>query len=186
MTLTSDEARALASKNQRHFTEAETETALMAVVAWGGNAAAAQRYLAAEKDIEISVTTLCDWKRRYAIRYDEIREKYSGQLEEQLGHEFREGAMEALGVQRMAVGRARERLESGEEADPARAAANLARVAQSNVDKLMTMTSRPSKITESRNPEEIIRALVGLGVIKVGAEAAEIPEATEEPKSPTG
>jgi hypothetical protein len=139
----------------------------MALIAWAGNATAASRYLKAEKVIAITGATLNNWRQeRYAAKYEEMREKYAAQLEKQIEGDLREMAALAMQAERLAIQKAKEQLEAGEEKDPARAAANLARVAQSSVDKLMTISGRPTVITEQRNVEEILRGLVARGVLK--------------------
>lgn len=156
------------------FTAEEIETCLFALVAWAGNSKAAADYLKSEKGINISQPTLHSWKSgRHSIRYDEIREKHSQEMEARLAHEMRDVAMLATDAARTAVTIAKANLESGSEKDPARASANLIRVAQSSTDKLLSLTGRPSQITESRNVGEILRSLAAKGVIQ-------IPEASSE------
>ena len=147
------------------FSEEDLTTALMSLVAWAGNASAAARYLKSEKGISVSVATLCDWKVRHGERYDELREKYQAQLEGNLAHELRDCARLAVEVERLALEKTRERLEAGKERDPSRAAANLAMVAAKSTDKLMTLTARPTQITENRDATEILRSLVARGVL---------------------
>lgn len=161
------------------FNEEEIVAGLLAMIAWAGNASAAARALKESGKLEISAATLNGWKITKGIQYDELREKHRPEMERRLALEQLDTAMLATGAVKLAVAKAHERLENGEEADPARAAANLARVNQSATDKLMTLTSRPTQITESRGAEEIIRSLANLGVIK-------IPEAiTAEAESTT-
>jgi uncharacterized protein YeaC (DUF1315 family) len=155
------------------YTEEQTQTALMALIAWAGNAAAASRYLKSDKGIEINPATLSNWKQTHAIRYDELREKYSAQLEESLAHEFREVAMQAVQLERLAMERATEALEKNQDKDPSRSAANAARVAQSSTDKLLSLTGRPTQITESRNIGEILRSLAAKGILQIPEETGD-------------
>lgn len=158
------------------YTAEEIETALMALVAWAGNATAAARYLKAEKGLSIRTQTLSGWKQKHAIRYDELREKYGGQIEQAITNDLREVIMLGTQAERLAIEKATEALEHGTEKDPSRAAANMARVVQSSTDKLMTLTSRPVTITESRNIGEILRSLAAKGVIKVPEAQEAAPE----------
>jgi hypothetical protein len=169
--LSSERARALALARPPRFTQKQIETALMALIAVTGNAEVAARNIASEEDFTVRAETLRKWKLKYSIRYDELREQYAAQMEASLAHEFRDRAMEATQAVRLAMEKSTERLESGEDHDPARSAANLSKVAQSSVDKLMTLTQRPQTITENRNIGEIVRSLAAIGVIH-------IPEAT--------
>jgi predicted component of type VI protein secretion system len=93
-------------------------------------------------------------------RYEQIREQYAQKVEATVTNDLRDAAREALETQRIAVQKARERLEADKDDDPARSAANLARVTQSNADKLLSLTGRPTQITESRNVNEMLRGLI--------------------------
>lgn len=149
----------------------------MAMIAWAGNASAASRMLKSE-GLEVGPQTLRSWKMTHAIRYDELREKHSASMEANLAHEMRDVAALATQATRLAIQKATDKLEENREDDPARAAANLARVSQSATDKLMTLTSRPVQITETRNVGEILRSLAAKGVIQIPVEA----ESTSEPE----
>jgi hypothetical protein len=168
MSLSSQQARELQRKRWPQPTEEELTTGLMALAAWAGDCNAASRYLKAEKGMSVSPTVLKGWKVKHAPRYDKLREDLQSQLEQSLGHEMREVAAHATLGTREAVEAARKKIRKGEEADPARAAANLARVAQSQVDKLMTLTSRPQQHRDTRDVLEVVRGLVNMGVL-VGA-----------------
>lgn len=144
------------------FTAEEIEIVLHALVAWAGNAAQTSRYLKAEKDLDISPTTLNNWKRLHGPRYDELREQFAEQMEQHLTHEMREAASAAVAGARVAVQRATEKLEAGKEDDPSRAAANLTRVAQGNVDKLLSLTGRARNPVDSRGVLEILRSLASI------------------------
>lgn len=139
----------------------------MAMISWAGNASAASRYLAREGPCPINPSTLNHWKILYAARYDELREKYSEQMETQLANEMREIARMAVEVERLALEKAQQLLLSGDDRDPSRSAANAARVAQSSTDKLLSLTGRPSQITETRGIQEILRSLAAKGILKL-------------------
>ena len=105
---------------------------------------------------------------------EQLRETWQGKVEQTLANDMRDAARESLDVQRLAVQRARERLDSGRDDDPAKSAASLARVAQSNTDKLLSLTGRPTQIVENRNINEILRSLVAKGVLNVADDPAQI------------
>ena len=167
-------------------TEEEITTILMALVAWAGQVSPAANYLKAEKGIAIAPATLTDWKVRYGERLDDMRDKYAGQLEGNLAHEMRDVARLAVDVERLALERAKSRLEAGKDDDPGKTAANVARVKQVNVDKLMTLTGRPKEYTavDGRSLEEKLRKLVAMGVLQAPDEPKELEGAlVEEPNA---
>lgn len=172
------------------FSQADIDRALSALVAWNGNFNATVRYLesleAAGEARAPGAKTLSEWARvSHWERYEQIREQWSARVEQTVANDMRDAAREAVEVQRLAVNAARERLEAGKDDDPARSAANLARVAQSNTDKLLSLTGRPTQITETRNVNEILRSLVAKGVLTLpegsgdDGEPAQITEVTE-------
>ena len=156
------------------FTEEEITTGLMAIIAWAGNASAASRYLKAEKGLSISAVALNGWKTAHVVRYDELREKYAGQLEANLANEMRDVARLAMDVQRLALEQTKVRLETGKDNDPARSAANAATVTQKMTDKLLSLTGRPTQITETRNLDEILRSLAARKIIQIPEDAESI------------
>lgn len=149
------------------WTEEHITAGLMAMISWAGNAAAASRYLTREGPCAINAATLSHWKILYAARYDELRDKFSEQMETQLANEMREIARMAVEVERVALEKAQQMLLSNEDRDPGRTAANAARVAQSSTDKLLSLTGRPTQITETRGLQEILRSLAAKGVLKL-------------------
>ena len=150
------------------FTEEQVTTGLMALIAWAGNAAAASRALKADKGLDIPSVTLNSWaKDVYAPRYAEMREKYAEQMETELVHEYRDVARQAVEVQRKALDRAMYELSCNNDRDPARTAANAARVAQSMTDKMLALSGRPTSIREDRNLQEIMRSLVAKGILQL-------------------
>lgn len=161
-------------------TEEDITTGLMALIAWAGNAVAAANALKAEDKLHIAPATLRNWAReRYAARYDELREKYAEQLEGQLAHDMREIAGQAIQVERLALEKAEAKLKRNGDDDPARTASHAARVAQSSVDKLLSLTGRPTSIREDRNMNEILRSLVAKGVLQLPEAPAELEAGAE-------
>lgn len=150
----------------RTFTEEDVTAGLLAVIAWAGNASAAARALEAEGKLKISSGTLSNWaKHLYVDRFNELRDKYSEQLEAQLVHEYRDVARQAVEVQRLGLERAHERLEANKDQDPSRTAANASTVADKMTRNLLALSGRPTSIREDRNAEEIIRSLMAKGIL---------------------
>ena len=156
----------------RLYTQEQITEGLMALIAHAGNHRRASDYLKTEKGIEIPPDTLYGWKHKHAIEYLELREKFADQMEKQLAHEYLDLAAQAAQGTELAVKRAVERLEADEDKDPARTAANLAHVSQSSVDRNRVLTDRPSRITETRGLEEILRSLAAKNILQ-------LPEETE-------
>ena len=153
------------------YTEAEITEALMALVATASNASAAERWLKSQGKRTPVSKTLTEWSRTtYLERFNELREKYRDKLEADLAHSMRDAARAATAATLEAVEAARQGIRNKTEKDPARAAANLARVAQSQTDKLLSLTGRPTQITETRNLEQIMRSLVAKGVLTLPEE----------------
>lgn len=154
----------------RPYTDQEVDWALSALVAYSGNGEAAVKYLAGVAgDRRVPpAAELEEWARtEHWERYEKAREQWSGLKEKALAGDMRDAAVEAVKAQRLAVAKAVEKLEKDEDPFPASSAAALARVAQSNTDKLLALTGRPSQITENRSAAESVRALAALGVLKL-------------------
>lgn len=146
------------------YSQKEIDLCLQALVAWAGNSPAAVRYLTsiAEPGQRVpSYATLLEWSRtKHWERYEQIREEMSSLRERTIVNDMRDAAGEAIEVQRIAVEKAKERLEAGKDDDPGRTAANLARTASANTDKLLSLSGRPTQITESRDAAQVLRSLI--------------------------
>ncbi len=151
----------------QYRSQEEITTCLFALTAWAGNSRRAAKFLESEKGIKIHQSTLEGWKQSHGDEYDKIREDYSAQLEGTLANEFRDVARLAVEAQRLAVETAMTQLANGRDQDPARSAANLARVSQSSTDKLLALTGRPTQITETRDVSQILRSLAARGVLEL-------------------
>jgi hypothetical protein len=165
------------------YTEEQVTQGLMALIAAAGSAPTAAKYLQNEKKLEITADALNGLRRRNGARYDEMREKYRGQLEANLVHENRDLARLAIEGQLEAVAKARAMLASGQDRDPARTAANLSRVSAAATDKMLSVSGRPSQITEQRGLQEVLRSLAAKGVLQLPKETMEATEVIEA--SPT-
>jgi hypothetical protein len=160
--------------DRKLYSQQEITEALTAMVAFAGNAHETERFLKSEGKRAPSWMTLLKWSRTtHFEEYNRIRDQVAALLEADLAGEYRDIARMAVQAERIAVQKATERLESGEDQDPARSAANLATVAQKSTDKLLSLTGRPQQITEHRDITAIIRSLVAKGV-------ASLPEGPEE------
>jgi hypothetical protein len=160
--------------------------ALGALAANSGNASLTARQLIEDGVIDKDPTTFAGvircWSRdKYAKQYRELQDKLAPDLEATLVHSLRNRAQQAIELQELALDKTMERLERNMDEDPSRTAANLARVAQANIDKSLAYQGRPSRITEVRDPYEVLRALAARvpGLIDLPDEAV-VEESTPE------
>lgn len=162
------------------FNEEQIARGLTAVVVCAGNFAAASRFLENE-GLTVKPMTLRGWcQQRYPERYAELRERYAAELETHLIHDMRDLAVQGMEIQRLALDKTYERLVSGRDDDPSKTAANVSRVVQTNVDKMLAVSGRPTSIREDRNLGEVLRSLAAKGIIElppedVTEEMVEIP-----------
>ncbi len=166
----------MAAAGQR-FTEDEIKQGLLAVIAMNGNVLAATRALEeADPPMFVNNTTLRAWVNKdHMIEYQRLRDEYEAQMEQHLADSFRGVAAQSVEVQSLALGAAKERLGKGVDSEPAKTAMLAARAGGTAVEKLMTLTNRPERITEQRDVSDVLRSLVGKGVLKM------IPQAVPDP-----
>lgn len=125
---------------------------------------------------DIDAPTLRKWKRQYTKEYNELSEKYKSEIEEQVIRGLRETIVVAETAERAAVEIALTELESAKvrrnlrPADAAITANNLANIKSKSIDRLLTLTGRPSSIIESRDAETLLRKLELSGVMKTRKE----------------
>lgn len=149
------------------FTGWQVDEALLALAAWGGDALAACRYLESRGRRAPRSDQLRGWARcTHLERYEALRNQLAEQAEQQLANEMRDVSRMAIDATRVAIEKAMGRLDLGRDDDPARSAANLAKVSQVSLDKMLALTGRPTVIHGSREPDEILRKLVAMGVLK--------------------
>lgn len=111
---------------------------------------------------------------------EQLRREIAPKLEEQLTGDMLDEARYATTVIDMAIRRTEEALRRNIVADPARVARDLSQLRSQAIDKRLALEGRPTSITETRNQDEIIRSLEGMGVAKqVAIEAT----AVEDPQS---
>ena len=144
----------------KSYSQEEVTKGLMAMVAWAGRPTDAKRSLEETDDLSIPTSTLRSWvEGSHRDEYEELKGKWAHKMESILVGQYREVALRATMAQRKAVEEAEKRLDRGADTDPARTAAALSKVSQSATDKMLSLTGRPSQITETRNMNEILRSL---------------------------
>ncbi len=154
----------------RGYPPEKVTAALVVLAELGGNVKAAA------KRTGISQPTLRDWRsEKHAAQYDEIRTKFGRELEEQLITTARVNAHRAGEVEAELI----ERMRTVSDKDAPAALRAITDAKAKNVDKLLSLTGRPSAITENRDPSSILESLVRLKVLKVDESAIDTT-ATED------
>lgn len=126
--------------------------------------------LLAEQGQRIPARTLDRWcKDQHVVRFEKLREQYAPRIEAQLANDLLSNARLAAETERMAIEAARIELENGSAKEPSKIARDLSQVKSQSVDKRLSLQGRPTQITEKRDINEIVRALVGLKVVSVTA-----------------
>lgn len=144
------------------------------------------RVLRVEYETSVTPQTLRKWRDdTYAKRYAELHDKYKDDIESDAIRRMRERLRLVDQAEMLAVTRVISQLEdqklSGK--DAAMAALNMSRVKAQNVEKLMQLTGRPTQIIEDRSGDvtnQVLRELMGKGVIKPIIKAVDDDSSTEE------
>jgi hypothetical protein len=161
------------------YTDEQIDTCLAMLVLCGGNTREAVTQLRAQGVAAPHHGKLHNWARHLHVeRYEDLRRQHAEAIEGAIANDMREATREAVEASRLAVGRARELLEQNRDTEPAKTAFHLTRVAQINTDKMLTLTGRASRISETRDAEEIARKLIAMGVLKAPESPPEISEAS--------
>jgi hypothetical protein len=115
---------------------------------------------------QITEIQLENIKRNKAAEVEKVRKQYAPQLEAKLTGDMLDEARYATEVINLAIQRTEERLKANLVIDPARVARDLSQIRSQGIEKKLALEGRPTSITENRTPDEIVRALVGMGVAK--------------------
>lgn len=164
------ELAAVKANKGSDYTEEDVTRALYALIAFGGNPTPASRALDAAFDLKIAVSTLRSWREaKYADRYTELQTEHGQDIEQALVRDTRDLARAAAAMTRDAIAKTAELMEDPRlrATEAAQIAASMAKVQQTNIDKLLALTGRPQAITEHRSAQDIIRALQAKGVIEI-------------------
>lgn len=158
---------------------AEVEEALMALALNGGNFKRTSEGLMAEGR-DLSPRRLRSWSTEvYPGRYELAQTRVAEELDKRLIGMAQAAAVNALDVTTLALEQTREKLEAGGYEDPARVARDTAVVMGVNVDKSQVLRNRPFEVQESRDAQQLMRALVARigGPAAVDSTAEEVPSA---------
>lgn len=144
------------------------EMALKALIAFAGSPSAASEALRAQYGITASPEELARMRdHTHAERYAALQESYAPDIEQAMVRELRELARAAMMGERLGIEKALTALPNMPPVPAAQIALNLSKIKQTNIDKLLALTGRPTTITESRSAEDLIRALVAKNILEV-------------------
>lgn len=161
------------------YTPEQITQGLTALALAGGNSVTAEAQLA-ELGCPIPARTLCAWRTdQHPERYRDICNEVAPQIEARVIHLQRELAVRATETALLAADLERDRLSKGDVKDAASSARNLSTVAGIAVDKIMSLTGRPTSVIEHRTVDESLNKLKRLGLVVEGT-AEEIPATTAE------
>jgi hypothetical protein len=145
----------------RKYTPEEVERCLLELALVGGNSNAASERLNEEAGIDISPRLLRLWRGElHARRYQELLSENAREIEETIIAECRETAVLAAMVERAALQLTLEQIKSGKIRDPSAAARNAGATKGVNIDKMLTLSGRPTQIIEQSSPDEMLAALL--------------------------
>jgi hypothetical protein len=132
--------------------------------------------LEASRQTKIPYVTLRKWTQEtYADRYRQIEERYGQEIEQQIVMEARQTAQLAAQATRRGVEKTLKDIESGHlrGRELAQATYALAKIMGTNVDKVLTLTGRPTNPGKGSVQDAlgIVRELEASGLIKVTNQA---------------
>jgi hypothetical protein len=140
--------------------------------------------LLADQGHTIGETTLRQWcKDTHAVEFEKLREDWAPKIEAQLANDLLDTARLASAVEHLALQKAHEQLENGNAREPSKIARDASQVKSQSVDKRLALQGRPTQVTERRDVGEIVKALVGMKVLKIEV-ATPPPDATAMSQSP--
>jgi hypothetical protein len=127
---------------------------------------------------DVSEETLRRWcKDTKSVQFEKLREEWGGKIEAQLASNFLDNARYAAQIERQALEAVQKSLDNNTAREPAKIARDVSQVKSQSVDKRLALQGRPTQITERRDLNEIVRALVGMKVAVI-EDAEPVPNAT--------
>lgn len=152
------------------MTEQTVTRCLNALIAFGGSPSAAQRALKDTFELDIARDVLTRMRdSTHAAQYAQLQADMGNDIEQAIIRETRDLARSAALVERMAVDKAMDEVLTGRlrGTEAAQIALNMAKVKQSNIDKLLALTGRPQQITEHRDLNALMNALRSKGILEI-------------------
>jgi hypothetical protein len=144
----------------------EVDVAMRTLAALFGDVYATARVLDEQSVTFVSPELLAEWRQG---QHRELYEKYADELapglEEAIIRRQRELAARATALEDRLLGRIEKELNDRTLNNTPQALAAVTKAKQTAVDKLFTLTQRPTQITETRNAADIVRQLEALRVL---------------------
>lgn len=152
------------------YTPEQVLTALNALALNGGHIELARKTLHAQGH-DVSRATLYRWRTEtYPERYRQVCDQLAPQVEAHVIELQRSLAVQATQTAIQAVELEQRRLRGGKVKDAAASARNLATVAGISVDKILSLSGRPTSVIEHRTVDDDLRALRAAGIVNGTAE----------------
>lgn len=160
-------SRTIASR--KDYSDHDVERGLYALIAFGGSPAPASRALKDAFGLDVNPATLRTWRdATHQQRYTDLQIKHAQDIEDAMVRDTRDLARAAGVIVREAIELTHDKIEKFGHMiranEAAQIAASMAKVQQTQIDKMLTLTGRPDQITETRSAADIIRALAAKGV----------------------
>jgi len=132
--------------------------ALTVLAACAGQKTAAAKLLR-QQGVRVSESTLVRWRERHPDVYDRAQVEVAEALEQRMAGQHRELGLRALELTDLALTEFESAADQLTADQAARAARDLVHVADTAAKTMLTLTGRPSEITETRSVQEIGRSL---------------------------
>lgn len=146
--------------------EQDADTSMKVLAALNGDAKTASVYLNEHEGIDTSPAKLMAMRKgKDFATYERYAEEFAPRLEGLLVREMREVAAQSLALERKLMEKLDKQLIDNTLQDPARALQAVSKVKQTSVDKLLSLTGRPTSITEHRSASEIVKKLEAMKVL---------------------
>lgn len=144
----------------------EIHVAMRTLAALFGDANAAVRVLDERSVTFVSAEQLLAWRQgEHRELYEQFAEELAPGLEDAIIRRQRELAARATMLEDRLLSKIEKELSDHTLSNTPQALAAVTKAKQTAVDKLFTLTQRPTQITENRNASEIVRQLEALRVL---------------------
>jgi hypothetical protein len=144
----------------------EAHAAMRVLAALFGDATAAAKLLDEQGTAFVSATQLLEWRNGiHRDVYEQYADELAPGLEDAIIRRQRELAARATLLEDRLLSRIEKELGDKTLQNTPQALAAVTKAKQTAVDKLFTLTQRPTQITETRNAGEIVRQLEALRVL---------------------